>query len=621
MTVIDPVKTQLVEPGGIEAIPVDSTARLAVAAVRHLDRAEPRVRHDLRRASSLSPSSAWSFWQAMARPAARQLPRQPQPGHPVDAGARARVSPRWCWAAPPSASGATSCPPASTRRWPGSAGSPSTRSAAPSRWPRLTGMPTVADPADHRGRARSRSPSSATTSCSCFERYAIVRARRHLPHRRHLRSSPHADTSAGGAATARRASAGSAGSRSRSARPSATRPDGTRTPPTTPATCPPARTAAKIGVAAGLGNFVSCTVLMIGGRRSGHDRSTSAWPTTPARPRSPRPRDAGLDPATHPARDRRRRDLGERPEHLLGRDVLPRRRRPDPVRAAPGIVALGFGVLGFVIALLRPARRRSDLRELPARHRLLDRSVARRRARRPLLRRGTRDRRVPRRRARSTATPPGFIALVVASVVSIWLFSNQTLYAGARRREGRRPEIGDLTALVGFVLAAVLYVVLFPVFKPRLGGALRRTASIGRIDAAMHARERRASAIYVTDEEKLAVAAEQARIGAAEGGIPIGAALFDQRRAPARQRPQPAGAGRRRRRARRDRRVPQRGPAALLPRHAMVDDPVALLVLLGPRAPVRHRSGRGRRGPELPGRPGLDRRARHRRHRASTTPS
>jgi creatinine deaminase len=32
---------------------------------------------------------------------------------------------------------------------------------------------------------------------------------------------------------------------------------------------------------------------------------------------------------------------------------------------------------------------------------------------------------------------------------------------------------------------------------------------------------------YVTDAEKLAVATEQARIGAREGGIPIGAALFD----------------------------------------------------------------------------------------------
>ena len=33
--------------------------------------------------------------------------------------------------------------------------------------------------------------------------------------------------------------------------------------------------------------------------------------------------------------------------------------------------------------------------------------------------------------------------------------------------------------------------------------------------------------LYRTDAEKLAVAAEQARIGLEEGGIPIGAALFD----------------------------------------------------------------------------------------------
>ncbi len=36
------------------------------------------------------------------------------------------------------------------------------------------------------------------------------------------------------------------------------------------------------------------------------------------------------------------------------------------------------------------------------------------------------------------------------------------------------------------------------------------------------------AAVYATDEEKLAVAAEQARIGLEEGGIPIGAALFDE---------------------------------------------------------------------------------------------
>lgn len=35
------------------------------------------------------------------------------------------------------------------------------------------------------------------------------------------------------------------------------------------------------------------------------------------------------------------------------------------------------------------------------------------------------------------------------------------------------------------------------------------------------------AAVYPTDAEKLAVAAAEARRGAAEGGIPIGAALFD----------------------------------------------------------------------------------------------
>jgi creatinine deaminase len=33
--------------------------------------------------------------------------------------------------------------------------------------------------------------------------------------------------------------------------------------------------------------------------------------------------------------------------------------------------------------------------------------------------------------------------------------------------------------------------------------------------------------VYESDAEKLAVAADEARLGAAEGGIPIGAALFD----------------------------------------------------------------------------------------------
>ena len=60
----------------------------------------------------------------------------------------------------------------------------------------------------------------------------------------------------------------------------------------------------------------------------------------------------------------------------------------------------------------------------------------------------------------------------------------------------------------------------------------------------------------------LAVAVEEARAGLAEGGIPIGAALFGAGRRAARPRPQPARAGRRPVGARRDGRVPRRRPAA-----------------------------------------------------------
>ena len=72
----------------------------------------------------------------------------------------------------------------------------------------------------------------------------------------------------------------------------------------------------------------------------------------------------------------------------------------------------------------------------------------------------------------------GFIAFVVATAVSIWLFSDQTFYSGVIVK-ATTPDtkyaisaIGDLTAIVGFVLAGVLYFILFKAFKPKLGGPL-----------------------------------------------------------------------------------------------------------------------------------------------------
>jgi NCS1 family nucleobase:cation symporter-1 len=72
----------------------------------------------------------------------------------------------------------------------------------------------------------------------------------------------------------------------------------------------------------------------------------------------------------------------------------------------------------------------------------------------------------------------GPIAFVVSIVVSIWLFANQESYQGVIVK-ATTPDvkfaissIGDLTAFVGFVLAGVLYFILFKAFKPAVGGPL-----------------------------------------------------------------------------------------------------------------------------------------------------
>jgi NCS1 family nucleobase:cation symporter-1 len=52
----------------------------------------------------------------------------------------------------------------------------------------------------------------------------------------------------------------------------------------------------------------------------------------------------------------------------------------------------------------------------------------------------------------------GPFAMLVGGAVSIWLFSNQTKYVGLIPEH--HPAVGDLTAEVGFVLSALIYVVL-----------------------------------------------------------------------------------------------------------------------------------------------------------------
>jgi NCS1 family nucleobase:cation symporter-1 len=50
----------------------------------------------------------------------------------------------------------------------------------------------------------------------------------------------------------------------------------------------------------------------------------------------------------------------------------------------------------------------------------------------------------------------GVAAFVIATVFSIWGFANQVLYTGVFAKD---TGIGDLTAVVGFVAASVLFVV------------------------------------------------------------------------------------------------------------------------------------------------------------------
>ena len=53
--------------------------------------------------------------------------------------------------------------------------------------------------------------------------------------------------------------------------------------------------------------------------------------------------------------------------------------------------------------------------------------------------------------------------MLVAMVVSIWLFSNQTQYVGVIPKAN--PSFGDIAFEVGFVLAAGLYYLFFRLQK------------------------------------------------------------------------------------------------------------------------------------------------------------
>jgi purine-cytosine permease-like protein len=59
----------------------------------------------------------------------------------------------------------------------------------------------------------------------------------------------------------------------------------------------------------------------------------------------------------------------------------------------------------------------------------------------------------------------GPVAFVVSTVISVWLFSDQAQYVGPLA--DAHPGLGDITPIVGFVLAAGLYATLFgPLAQP-----------------------------------------------------------------------------------------------------------------------------------------------------------
>ncbi|MEO7070668.1 MAG: cytosine permease [Nostocoides sp.] len=136
-----------------------------------------------------------------------------------------------------------------------------------------------------------------------------------------------------------------------------------------------------------------------------------------------------------------------------------------PPHRARVVVASVFGVLGFILALFGLKNAGADYENFLL---IIAYWIG------PWLGVVLTDRLL--RRGQSAATITGIavdrtntnwagpIAMFGGMVVSILLFSNQTKYVGAIVKS--HPGVGDITFLVGFVLAAVLYAVLVRVLRP-----------------------------------------------------------------------------------------------------------------------------------------------------------
>ncbi|MDM4762930.1 cytosine permease [Galbitalea sp. SE-J8] len=249
---------------------------------------------------------------------------------------------------------------------------------------------------------------------------------------------------------------------------------------------PKATSRAAIGWAAGLGNFVSCTVLMaagaavavaVGADGVGSDPTGSfvhEMPTVIA--------DATLVAIAVGAIAANAVNIYSGSMSFLAAGI----RIPFSLRRA--IIAIGFGVIGFVIALVAVID--ANFHETYENFLLViaywiapwlaivlvDRFLRRGTAIAALLPDGAKYR-----------NAAGIVSLIVAGVVSIALFSNQVFYLGlvVQATGGVASPLGDLTPLVGFVLAGALYAILFTLIKPAVGGPIEEEPdTIIGIDAA-----------------------------------------------------------------------------------------------------------------------------------------
>jgi nucleobase:cation symporter-1, NCS1 family len=210
-----------------------------------------------------------------------------------------------------------------------------------------------------------------------------------------------------------------------------------------------------VGLAAGTGLFVSTTVLMVVGAAS-----VSASAAAGISSDNPTTAFVGVLPAWLAALTLICISLGAVAANVLnvysGAMAFLSLGINVPLHRARAVVAVAFGLIGFVIALLALGDAAAGYEAFllvvvywvgPWLGVVLTDQYLRRRVPVELL------------YDRGYTNPAGVVALLVGIVVSVGLFSNQQLFTGLVPRIW--PDVGDVTFLVGIALAAGLYAALF----------------------------------------------------------------------------------------------------------------------------------------------------------------